>query len=194
MGTHTRIVALFLAPIGWALLLAATVTPSWREFAQRPGYSAALFFSDGLWEACVEDTTLHSQECTSPPELMSLSWWPVLQRTLTLLSVTLGGLSYITAHLGVHWWDAHTSPGLTITSGVGIALAGVIYICVVSYKAFEILLTLSNPSVDEGDKFRLGTALYLGWAGGTIEVLSGMMFTWSFGCCFGRDRLYGAQR
>ncbi|MGH0188161.1 UNVERIFIED_CONTAM: hypothetical protein FKN15_028138 [Acipenser sinensis] len=59
MVTCSMIIGLIFTPVGWVLLLAATVTPQWREFPQRPGYSLDLFFYDGLWETCREVTTLH---------------------------------------------------------------------------------------------------------------------------------------
>ncbi|XP_051775068.1 claudin-23 [Erpetoichthys calabaricus] len=188
MATCSMIFGLILTPLGWILLLTATVTPQWREFAQRPGYSLDLFFYDGLWETCKEVTTFNIRECKPLLKEAVASWWIHLQRFLTIISVIIGALSYVAAHIGVHWWDDNSMPNLTGSAGLFIALAGSLYICVVSYSAFEILSAIMDSAIEVAEKFSMGTCLYLGWCGGFVVLISGILLMCNYSCkCPARD-------
>ncbi|XP_029427627.1 claudin-7-like [Rhinatrema bivittatum] len=194
MVTCSEMVGLALAPMGWVLLLASTVTPHWREFYQRPDYPWDMSFFDGLWESCTEVNHMldgRRQRCQAIPKEVTVSGFIHLLRSLAMLSVLGGLLSYCIANLGVRWWTDPPMPSTNLTgvAGLGLILCGGVYLGAVSYMAHQILENISNSHVPKNEKFQLGTCLYLGWAGGAVKILAGVAFTLSFN----RRKQRGAQ-
>nr|XP_033810499.1 claudin-1-like [Geotrypetes seraphini] len=185
MVTCSAMAGLILAPIGWVLLLAATVSPHWREFYRRPGYPSDLSFFDGLWEACIEESHLldgQHQLCQAIPEEVAASWFITMLRSLTVLSLLGGLLGYCIANLGIRWWTGPPMPRPNTIGVAGLLLIffGGAYLGAVSYMAQQLLENLKSSQVPRQEKFQLGTCLYLGWAGGAAKLLSGVAFTFSF--------------
>nr|XP_056702406.1 claudin-7-like [Euleptes europaea] len=180
MTTCTTLLGLAVAPLGWVLMLTATVTPQWREFPERPGYPQDISFSDGLWESCVEVTSIQGKVCQPLPQEMAVSWPIQLARVLTVTSVLAGFLSYSLATAGVRWWAEHPNNCLAGISGLLHLLSGLAYLCATSYMAYRILADITNLQVPDEDKYRLGTCLYLGWSGGAAETFAGVCLATSF--------------
>ncbi|XP_032658832.1 claudin-1-like [Chelonoidis abingdonii] len=180
MATGSMVLGLVVAPMGWVLLLAATVTPQWREFSRRPGFPGDVSFSDGLWESCVEVISVPGRACQAIPQETAISWPMQMLRALTVISVLTGVLSYALAHVGVRWWTDLPNPKLTGTAGLLLVLSGAMYLCATSYVAYKVLENMANPQTPAGDKFQLGTCLYLGWSGGVAEILAGICLAINF--------------
>ncbi|GAB0199551.1 claudin-19-like [Grus japonensis] len=180
MGTLSLVWGLALAPVGWVLLLAATATPRWRELPERPGYPPDLFFSDGLWESCVEELAQLGPACLAVPEDTACFWPVQVLRAAAVGSVLLGALAYALAMLGARWWAPSPRPNLVVAAGLLLMLAGAVYLGAVSYVAHRVLQDLASPQTPPADRFHLGTCLYLGWSGGGAEVLAGVCLATSF--------------
>ncbi|KAM6115947.1 claudin-7-like [Phoenicopterus ruber ruber] len=180
MGTLSLVWGLALAPMGWVLLLAATATPRWRELPERPGYSPELFFSDGLWESCVEVLAQLGPACRTLPEDTAHFWPMRVLRAATVGSLLLGALAYTLAMLGARWWAPLPRPNLVAAAGLLLMLAGAVYLAAASYMAHRVLEDLASPQTPLADRFHLGTCLYLGWSGGGAEVLAGVCLATSF--------------
>ncbi|XP_075764899.1 LOW QUALITY PROTEIN: claudin-7-like [Pelodiscus sinensis] len=174
MATGSMARGLLVAPMGWVLLLAATVTPQWREFPRRPGFPPDVSFSEGLWESCVELAGVLGQVCWALPPGTASSWPTQMLRALTVISVLTGALGYALAHLGAWWWTDHPRPKLAGTAGLLLVGAGAAYLCAASYVAYSVLETMASPQTPAGDKFQMGTCLYLGWSGGAAESVAGV--------------------
>uniref|UniRef100_A0A8D0DJ53 Claudin n=1 Tax=Salvator merianae TaxID=96440 RepID=A0A8D0DJ53_SALMN len=180
MATGMMVLGLVVAPMGWILILAATVTPQWREFPKRPGFPQDIFFSDGLWESCMEVTSVQDMICQTIPGEMAIFWPLQMVRVLTIISVLTGFLSYVLAHVGARWWSGHPNCCVTGGSGLLLLLSGVLYLCATSYMAYDILDKMASSQASEMDKYHLGTCLYLGWSGGVVEVFAGMCLATGF--------------
>ncbi|XP_048357563.1 claudin-7-like [Sphaerodactylus townsendi] len=180
MTTCTMLLGLAIAPLGWVLMLAATVTPQWQEFHERPGYPQDVSFSDGLWESCVEVTSIQGKVCQPLPEEMAVSWPILLVRALTVSALLVGFLSYGLANAGVRWWTEHSNNCLEGVSGLLYLLSGLVYLCATSYMAYRIIANITNLQVPEEDKYHLGTCFYLGWSGGAAETFAGVCLATSF--------------
>ncbi|XP_074017942.1 claudin-19-like [Numenius arquata] len=180
METFSLVWGLALAPMGWVLLLAATATSWWRELPERPGYPRDLFFSEGLWESCVEALTQPSPACRALQEDTAHFWPMWVLRAATVGSLLLGALAYALAMLGTRWWDPPPQPNLVATAGFLLMLAGATYLGAASYMAYRVLQDLASPQIHPADRFHLGTCLYLGWSGGGAEVLAGICLAASF--------------
>ncbi|KAJ7304307.1 hypothetical protein JRQ81_011853 [Phrynocephalus forsythii] len=180
MATGAIVFGLVLAPMGWILMLAATVTPQWHEFSRRPGFPQDVSFSDGLWESCVEVTSLQNKVCQPLPVEIAISWPIQMVRTLSVVSVLAGFLSYVLTHVGTRWWSGHLNRCLVGSSGLLHLFSGGLYLCATSFMAYRALVDLTNPQVPPEDKYHLGTCVYLGWAGGAAETLAGLCLATGF--------------
>ncbi|XP_038233179.1 claudin-7-like [Dermochelys coriacea] len=180
MATGSVALGLVLAPMGWVLLLAATVTLQWREFSRRPGFPRDVSFSDGLWESCMEVIGMPGRACQAIPQETAISWPMQMLGALTVISVLTGVLSYSLAHVGVCWSTDQPNSKLTGTAGLLLVLSGATYLCATSYMAYEVLENMANPQTPAGDMFRLGTCLYLGWSGGVAEIVAGICLAINF--------------
>lgn len=156
------VLGLGVAPMGWILILAATITPQWREFPQRPGFPLDITLSDGLWESCVEVASLQDKICQPIPEEMAVSWPIQMMRALTVIAVLGSLLSFALSNLGVRWWAESPNYNLTGVSGLLLLLFGVIYLCATSYMAHSVLITAASLQTPDVDKYHLGACLYLG--------------------------------
>ncbi|XP_074832426.1 claudin-7-like [Carettochelys insculpta] len=180
MATGSMVLGLVVAPMGWVLLLAATVTPQWRECCGQPGFPRDVSFSDGLWESCVEVVSVPGRVCHTLPPETAISWPLQMLRALAVISLLTGGLSYALAHMGVHWWTDQPRPKLAGSAGLLLVLSGVTYLCATSYMAYRVLEDMASAQTPAGDKFQLGTCLYLGWSGGAAEIMAGICLAFSF--------------
>uniref|UniRef100_A0A8C8R4W5 Claudin n=1 Tax=Pelusios castaneus TaxID=367368 RepID=A0A8C8R4W5_9SAUR len=180
MATASMALGLVVAPMGWVLMLAATVTPRWREFSGRPDFPQDVFFSDGLWESCMEMVSVPGRQCHALLQETAMAWPLQVLRALTIISLLTGVLSYPLAHAGVRWWTNHPTPGLTGTAGLLLVLSGTMYICATSYMAYRVLENMASAQTPARDKFQLGTCLYLGWSGGVAEILAGICLAINF--------------
>lgn len=174
------VLGLVVAPMGWVLMLAATVTPEWREFPKRPGFPQDVSFSDGLWESCMEMTSIQDKVCQPVPEEIAISWPVQMVRALTIISLLGGFLSYLLTHVGTRWWSEHPNYCLTGGSGLLLLLSGVLYLYATSYMAYRVLSNIANREIPDMDKFHLGTCVYLGWSGGAAKTFAGMCLATSF--------------
>ena len=161
-------------------MLAATITPQWREFPRRPGFPQDVFFSDGLWESCVEVTSLQNKVCQPIPEEMALSWPVQMVRALSVVSVLVGFSGYFLSHAGTRWWSGHPNYCLIGGSGLLQVSSGGLYLCATSFMAYQTLADFTNPEVSPEDKYQLGTCIYLGWSGGAAEILAGVCLATGF--------------
>ncbi|XP_064408151.1 claudin-23-like [Latimeria chalumnae] len=182
MITASMVVGLVVTPIGWILILAATVTPQWRQFHERPGYPLDIDFYDGLWETCTEVRSIASRECKPLSKKVSTLWFLQLTRALAVTSVVGSIFSYWVANLGVHWWTWSPNPNITGVAGILITLCGATYLCATSYMAYRILYAIANPKTPEEEKFQIGTCVYLGWFGGVAEMMAGIVLIYNFKC------------
>ncbi|XP_067863159.1 claudin-7-like [Heptranchias perlo] len=182
MVTTSMIVGLVVTPMGWVLVLAGTVAPQWRELSQRPGYPPDSYFYDGLWETCRESITTSSRDCNQLSDEIAASWLTQLNRALCLLSVLLAILGYLVAQAGVRWWTEGPSPNLAALGGVLIVLSGAACLAPVSYVGYRLVRTIQDPLVPPADKYQLGTCLYLGWFGGSAELLGGITLMCNLKC------------
>ncbi|XP_067316847.1 claudin-19-like [Anolis sagrei] len=180
MANSAMVLGLVVAPMGWVLMLAATVTPQWREFPRKPGFPQDVSFSDGLWESCVEVTSLQGKACHAIPEEMAISWPIQMVRALAVVSVLVGFLGYVLSHVGARWWSGSPNYSLTGASGLLLLLSGAMYLCGTSYMAYRALADLTKAQVPPENRYHLGTCLYLGWSGGTAEVFAGLCLASSF--------------
>ncbi|KYO30400.1 claudin-7-like [Alligator mississippiensis] len=176
MVTTSMVLGLAVAPMGWVMTLAATVTPRWREFSARPGFPRDVSFSDGLLESRLEVAAVpcRAVPCRAVPDKAAVSWPMHMLRAMTVLSVLAGALSCSIANAGVRWRTRPPDPRLTGTAGLLLVLRGATDLCAVSYMAYRVLDNIASPQTPAADKLHMGPCLYLGWTGGGLEILTSL--------------------
>ncbi|XP_072515353.1 claudin-23-like [Salminus brasiliensis] len=188
------IFGLVLAPCGWILDLTSTVAPNWRTLANLAGQSSDTVLNQGIWDICKSFTTSSSVTCnlrSTDNVYFSNQIIPVAQGMMVAsLIVTLIGLAVVTP--GARCWrDRPPRWPLTSFGGVLIFCSGVLTIIPIAWythvlPSLNTTTTFSNP---QSPSITVGYCIVLGYIGGIMEVLAGVvLFVGVCRCCGGKNR------
>ncbi|XP_067289029.1 claudin 23a [Pseudorasbora parva] len=188
------IFGMVLAPCGWILDLTSTVAPNWRTINALANQPVDMVVEQGIWDICNTYTTSRSQQCnqrTNDQTYFNNQIIPVAQgMMIASLIVTLLGLAVATP--GVRCWKDRPRWILASLGGLLIFCSGVLAIIPVAWYTY-LLNSLNSTSVKRDptrpDDIRVGYCIVLGYIGGIMEVLGGLvMFIGICSCCGGRNR------
>ncbi|XDV53812.1 hypothetical protein PO909_022229 [Leuciscus waleckii] len=165
-----------LAPCGWILELVSTVAPGWRTINNIPGESIDLVLQQGLWDICKTFSSSRDILCNQQDTQYFSAQIIQIARGLMLASLILNVIAFGVASAGVRCW--RDTPHWTIAGvgGVLIFISGVLTIIPVAWYT-HIMTTIFSTSTD----IRVGYCLVLGFIGGCLEVLAGLVM--SIGLC-----------
>lgn len=188
------IFGMVLAPCGWILDLTSTVAPNWRTINNLAGQPVDLVVEQGIWDICNTFTTSRSQQCsqrTNDQTYFNNQIIPIAQgMMIASLIVTILGLAVATP--GVRCWRDRPRWILASIGGLLIFCSGVLTIIPIAWYT-HLLNGLNSTSVKRdplrSDDIRVGYCIVLGYIGGIMEVLGGLvMFVGICSCCGGRNR------
>ncbi|XP_051540791.1 claudin-23-like [Myxocyprinus asiaticus] len=171
------IFGLVLAPCGLLLDLISTVAPSWRTINNIPGETSDLVLQQGLWDICRTYTSSRDIQCNQPNTQYFNTQIIQIARGLMLASLILNAIAIGVASVGVRCWT--NSAPRWIVAGIGgllIFISGVLAIIPVAWYT-HIMSSITSSSTD----IRAGYCLVLGFIGGILEVLGGLVM--SIGLC-----------
>ncbi|KAI5614295.1 claudin-23, partial [Silurus asotus] len=188
------IIGLVLAPCGWILDLTSTVAPNWRQLGTLSNQPVGTYITQGIWDICQTSTTSNSPTCNlraNDQIYFKNQVIPVAQgMMIASLIVTAIGLAVLTP--GVRCWTDH-SPRWAI-AGVGgllIFCSGVLTIIPIAWYT-NVLTSLNTSTVfanPQSPDISVGYCIVLGYIGGIMEVLGGLIICVGFcRCCGGRNR------
>ncbi|XP_051539957.1 claudin-23-like [Myxocyprinus asiaticus] len=172
------IFGLVLAPCGLILDLVSTVAPSWRTINNIPGESSDLVLQQGLWDICRTFTSSRDIQCNQQNTQYFNTQIVQIARGLMLASLILNAIAIGVASVGVRCWT--NSAPRWIVAGIGgllIFISGVLTIIPVAWYT-HIMSSITSSSTD----IRVGYCLVLGFIGGILEVLGGLVM--SIGLCW----------
>lgn len=194
-----------LSPLGLVLVFTAAITPQWREGqvrmavsgsgaalqglrANKAGTEAVLLIrSDGLWETCLQMSTLEIKQC-----------WPVsgayqkdprvrLAQGLTLTSLFLCGIGIVLSCIGVRCWKDLPLRGVAATGGLLMALASALVMIALSVysenlKQLGFQEQSSSVHASQSNKLNLheSRSVVIGWLGSLMQMTSGVALMVSF--------------
>ncbi|XP_029363468.1 claudin i [Echeneis naucrates] len=145
---------------------------------------------DGLWMACVEQST-GQQQCKKYDSLLVLPSELQAARAMIIISAMLAGLSLLILFCGSDFTtcvqNEDAKPKISLVAGVGLLLAGLLTIVPVSWSAHITVRDFHNPLVATGNKRELGPCIFIGWAAGALLILAGGLL-----CCFSKVRSGGS--
>lgn len=188
------IIGLVLAPCGWILDLTSTVAPNWRQLwnvAQRPSDAV---INQGIWDICLTSTTSSAMSCnmqSTDQIYFKNQIIPVAQGMMIASLIVTGiGLAVVTA--GARCWTSR--PPRWVIAGLGgllIFCSGVLTIIPIAWytnvlTSLNTTTTFPNPQIPD---IRVGYCIVLGYIGGIMEVLGGLIICLGFcRCCGGQNR------
>ncbi|XP_067289031.1 claudin-23 [Pseudorasbora parva] len=170
------IFGMVLAPCGWILELVCTVAPAWRTINTIPGESIDLVLQQGLWDICKTFTSSRDITCNQQDTQYFKAQIIQIARGLMLASLILNVIAIGVASAGVRCWTDKPHWTLAGIGGVLIFISGVLTIIPVAWYT-HIMTSIFSTSTD----IRVGYCLVLGFIGGCMEVLGGLVM--SIGLC-----------
>ncbi|KTG04168.1 hypothetical protein cypCar_00024764 [Cyprinus carpio] len=165
-----------LAPCGWILELTSTVAPAWRTINNIPGEPSDLVLQQGLWDICRTFTSSRDIQCSQQDTRYFGAQIIQIARGLMLSSLILNIIAIGVASVGVRCWTEKPNWTVAGVGGLLIFISGVLTIIPVAWYT-HIMTSIFSASTD----VRVGYCLVLGFIGGIMEVLGGLVM--SIGLC-----------
>ncbi|KAM9830046.1 claudin-10a isoform X2 [Syngnathus typhle] len=162
----TEIVAFLLSVSGWILVSSTLPTDYWKVSSVDGTVITTATFWSNLWKTCVTDSTGVSN-CKDFPSMLALD------------AVCLGFFGAVLALLGMKCTKVGGSENiktrLAVFAGFQYILSGLCCMTACSIYAHRITTDFFDP-LFVAQKFELGAALFIGWAGSVLCILGGLIF------------------
>ncbi|KAK9970026.1 hypothetical protein ABG768_028165 [Culter alburnus] len=173
-----EILAFILTTSGWVLVSSTLPTDYWKVSSIDGTVITTATFWSNLWKTCVTDSTGVSN-CKDFPSMLALDGYIQVCRGLMIAAVCLGFFGSIFALIGM---KCTKIGGLDQTKARIVSFAGVNFVCLglcsltaCSLYAHRITSEFFDPMF-VAQKYELGAALFIGWAGSTLCILGGALF------------------
>ncbi|XP_021426880.2 claudin-10 [Oncorhynchus mykiss] len=174
----TEIVAFILTISGWILVCSTLPTDYWKVSSVDGTVITTATFWSNLWKTCVTDSTGVSN-CKDFPSMLALDAYIQVCRGLMIASVCLGFFGATLALMGMKCTriggSESTKARLTGLSGLHFILNGLCSLTACSLYAHRITSEFFDP-LFFAQKFELGAALFIGWAGSVLCISGGLIF------------------
>ncbi|XP_078259160.1 claudin-10a [Rhinoraja longicauda] len=176
-----EIVAFVISVSGFILISSTLPTDYWKVSSIDGTVITTATFWANLWKTCVTDSTGVSN-CKDFPSMLALDAYIQVCRGLTIAAVCLGFFGCIFSLVGMKCTKVGGSESIkgkiTFFAGMLFILSGLSSIIAFSWYANRITAQFFDPMIVE-QKFELGAALFIGWAGSSLSLLGGMIFCFS---------------
>ncbi|XP_036396850.1 claudin-10-like isoform X1 [Megalops cyprinoides] len=177
----TEILAFVLAISGWVLISSTLPTDYWKVSSIDGTVITTATFWSNLWKTCVTDSTGVSN-CKDFPSMLALDGYIQVCRGLMISAVCLGFFGSIFALVGMKCTKIggsdKTKAKIACLAGVNFILSGLCSLTACSLYAHRITSEFFDPMFI-AQKFELGAALFIGWAGSVLCILGGVVFCFS---------------
>ncbi|XP_061700450.1 claudin-10-like isoform X5 [Syngnathoides biaculeatus] len=174
----TEIVGFFLTVSGWILVSSTLPADYWKVSSVDGTVITTATFWSNLWKTCVTDSTGVSN-CKDFPSMLALDAYIQVCRGLMIAAVFLGFLGATLALLGMKCTrvggSETTKARLAVFAGFQFILCGLCCATACSIYAHRITTDFFDP-LFVAQKFELGAALFIGWAGSVLCILGGSIF------------------
>uniref|UniRef100_A0A3P9HVZ5 Claudin 10b n=1 Tax=Oryzias latipes TaxID=8090 RepID=A0A3P9HVZ5_ORYLA len=174
---YQEIVAFVVAASGWVLESSTLATDYWKVSSNDGSVITTSTFWASLWKDCVTDSTGVSN-CRDFPSMMALEDYIQACRGLMIAAVCLGFFGCVSALVGMKCTKIggsdQSKSKTTCFAGINFVLGGLCSIAACSLYAHRITSEFFNPFIID-QKYELGAALFIGWAGGILCILGGFI-------------------
>ncbi|XP_020347639.1 claudin-18 [Oncorhynchus kisutch] len=201
MGTSViQQIGFILGVLGQFFVSAATAMDMWGLQDRSFSVITSVYTYSGLWKSCVENSSGMTQ-CRPYFTILGLPVMLQAVRALMIVGIVLGAIGCLIAifalkSLKMGNMKDNVKATMTLTSGVMFLLAGVCGIAGVSVFANLIVSSFRFTTyADSGyggegvlgglggsltPRYTFGTALFVGWIGGAVLVIGGVMMCIAF--------------
>ncbi|NP_001018449.2 uncharacterized protein isoform X1 [Danio rerio] len=176
-----EILAFILCTSGWVLISSTLPTDYWKVSSIDGTVITTATFWSNLWKTCVTDSTGVSN-CKDFPSMLALDGYIQVCRGLMITAVCLGFFGSIFALIGMKCTKIggpdKFKARVVCFAGFNFACTGLCSLTAYSLYAHRITSEFFDPMF-VAQKYELGAALFIGWAGSTLCLLGGALFTLS---------------
>ncbi|XP_055071678.1 claudin-10 isoform X2 [Misgurnus anguillicaudatus] len=173
-----EILAFVLTTSGWVLVSSTLPTDYWKVSSIDGTVITTATFWSNLWKTCVTDSTGVSN-CKDFPSMLALDGYIQVCRGLMIASVCLGFFGSIFALIGMKCTKIggldQTKARIVCFAGLNFVVTGLCSLSACSLYAHRITSEFFDPMF-VAQKYELGAALFIGWAGSCLCILGGLIF------------------
>uniref|UniRef100_A0A8D0DVG3 Claudin n=1 Tax=Salvator merianae TaxID=96440 RepID=A0A8D0DVG3_SALMN len=180
-STSAEIIAFLLVISGWVLVSSTLPTDYWKVSSIDGTVITTATFWANLWKTCVTDSTGVSN-CKDFPSMLALDGYIQACRGLMIAAVCLGFFGSVFALVGMKCTKIggsdQTKAKIACLAGFVFILSGLCAITGCSLYANRITSEFFDPTFI-AQKYELGAALFIGWAGASLCIIGGSIFCFS---------------
>ncbi|XP_033003780.1 claudin-10 isoform X1 [Lacerta agilis] len=180
-NSSAEILAFLLVISGWVLVSSTLPTDYWKVSTIDGTVITTATFWANLWKTCVTDSTGVSN-CKDFPSMLALDGYIQACRGLMIAAVCLGFFGSIFALVGMKCTKIggsdQTKAKIACLAGLVFILCGLCAMAGCSLYANRITSEFFDPTYI-AQKYELGAALFIGWAGSALCIIGGSIFCFS---------------
>uniref|UniRef100_A0A3Q1I1A9 Claudin n=1 Tax=Anabas testudineus TaxID=64144 RepID=A0A3Q1I1A9_ANATE len=187
-----QLIGFMLSALGQFLISAATAMDMWSLQDRSLTVVTNVYTYSGLWNSCV-GTAYGTTQCRPYFTILGLPALLQAVRALMIVGIVLGAISCLIAIFALKClkmgnMEDNIKATMTLTAGIMFLLAGVCGIAGVSAFANLIVQSFQFTTYSSGGfsmygganviiklGYTFGPALFVGWIGGAILVIGGVM-------------------
>ncbi|KAM9342762.1 claudin-10-like [Pholidichthys leucotaenia] len=164
---------------GWILVCSTMVTDIWTWSEVGSIVLTTSNYYSNLWKDCISDSTGVS-DCKGIPSMLALNWDIHMCRALIIICIILSFFGCILVLVGMKCTKLGGSElansRVTFAGGMNYLIGGLCAMVAFSYYGHKVNSEFQNPFFVE-QKFELGVGLFIGWAGSTLLVSGGLIYS-----------------
>ncbi|XP_051782755.1 claudin-10-like isoform X2 [Erpetoichthys calabaricus] len=166
---------------GLGAILASTISDEWKTTSRASSVITATWVFQGLWRSCAGNA-LGAVHCRRHLTILKLDSYIQVCRGLMIAAVCLGFFGAILALVGMKCTKIGGSDRvkarIACLAGLNFLLGGLSSMTACSLYAHRITSEFFDPTF-VAQKYELGAALFIGWAGSALCILGGAVFCFS---------------
>ncbi|KAM3861681.1 claudin-10-like [Diretmus argenteus] len=171
---------------GLGATIGATVSNEWRATSRASSVITATWVLQGLWNNCAGNA-IGALHCRPHHSILKLEGYIQACRGLMIAAVCLGFFGAIFALVGMKCTKIggtdKSKARIAFFAGVNFILSGLCSLSACSLYAHQITSEFFDPMF-VAQKYELGAALFIGWAGSILCILGGGMLCFSIADTF----------
>ncbi|XP_024142644.1 claudin-10 [Oryzias melastigma] len=184
-----QIVAFVSGLVGLGATIGATVSNEWRATSRSSSVITATWVLQGLWNNCAGNA-IGALHCRPHHTIFGVDDYIQACRGLMIAAVCFGFFGCVFALVGMKCTKIggsdQSKAKIACFAGVCFVLGGLCSISACSLYAHRITSEFFNPFIID-QKYELGAALFIGWAGGVLCILGGSVLCFSIAESFSKS-------
>ncbi|XP_029517562.1 claudin-10-like isoform X2 [Oncorhynchus nerka] len=176
-----QILAFLGGLVGLGATFCATLSNEWRTTSRASSVITATWVLQGLWNNCAGNA-IGALHCRPHHTIFKLEGYIQACRGLMIAAVCLGFFGAVFALVGMKCTKIggsdQSKARMACFAGVNFILSGLCSLSACSLYAHRITSEFFDPMF-VAQKYELGVALFIGWAGSILCVLGGGIFCFS---------------